>query len=302
MRPSVTRRIAGVVAMALAVPAGATGATAGVPQVVQLDLVDSTRPTQAAPGVPAASTRTLPTTVYLPPDGGSAPLILLAHGAAGAPEKFTELATYWADHGYVVAVPRFPLTNDAVPEVVIGDFSEQGRDVSFVVDEVLALSAEPGNELSGRIDPERIGLFGLSLGSLTVWSAVFDDPPGPAVDALIHTDGTTLATDDQIVTIGFPVLVAHSDVDPAFNYADVTARYDVLPVQKYLLTLHGAAHAAVAENTDTPADEAYQQATTAFWDRTLGGQPDAAFPAAIPGVTSFVEGGRPMPAVLPPTL
>lgn len=268
-----------------------TGAPSDV-AVVQLDLVDTSRPTAATPGVPGTTSRALPTTVYLPPGTAAAPLIVLAHGAAGAPEKFTELASYWADHGFVVAAPRFPLTNDEVPEPVIADFPEQGRDVRFVIDEVLARSAAAG-ELAGRVDPERIGLFGLSLGSLTVWSAVFDEPGETRVDALIQSDGTTLVTDDRIGDIRFPVFIAHSDTDPIFSYADLLARYDALPGAKYLLTLHGAAHAAVAENTDTPADDTYQQATTAFWDRTLGARPDAPFPPSLDGVTSFVEGPRP---------
>ena len=257
--------------------------------VVSLDLVDTSRPTAAAPGVPAAASRSLPTTVHVPPGTGAAPLIVLAHGAAGAPEKFTELASSWAAHGYVVAAPRFPLTNDGVPEPVIGDLPEQARDVRFVIDGVLAASAGTG-QLAGRVDPARIGLFGLSLGALTVWTTVTDDPTG--IDALIQSDGATLVPDDRLAGISLPVFVAHSDTDPIFPYADVLARYDALPGPKYLLTLHGAPHAAVAENTDTPADDAYQQATAAFWDRTLGGRPDAPFPPAVEGVTSFVEGDR----------
>ena len=64
--------------------------------IVQLDLVDPARPTAATASTPGSPSRPLPTTVYLPPGGGRAPLIVLAHGAGGAPEKFTELASYWA--------------------------------------------------------------------------------------------------------------------------------------------------------------------------------------------------------------
>lgn len=312
-RASTRRRRAAPVFVAVVVTASSCGtrapsdaapAATAVPvavTTVQLDLVDTTRPTAATDGVPAAPTRTLPTTVYLPPPGNSpAPLVVLAHGAAGAPEKFTELASYWAAHGYVVAVPRFPLTNDRVQTVVIGDFPEQARDVRFVIDEVLARAMALDGELAGRVDPAHIGLFGLSLGSLTVWSAALDPPGDRRVDALIQSDGSTLVAEERIGAVPFPVFVAHSDVDPIFPYADTVGRYDLLPDPKYLLTMHGAAHATVGEDTDTPADVAYQEATTAFWDRTLGDRPDAPFPAPIDGVTSFVEGSTP---VLPaPTL
>ena len=106
--------------------------------VVHLDLVDVSRPTAAGPGVPASPTRSLPTTVHLPAGDAPAPLIVLAHGAAGAPEKFGELAAAWADAGYVVAAPRFPLTNEDVQPPVLADLAEQSRDVRFVIDSLLA--------------------------------------------------------------------------------------------------------------------------------------------------------------------
>lgn len=293
-----------MVAIAVGAPTP-SGARARV-DVVQLELVDDGRPTSGTVGVPAAPTRTLPTTVYLPPITEAAPLIVLAHGAGGAPEKFTELASYWSARGYVVAVPRFPLTNDQVRRPVLAEFEEQGRDVRFVIDELVARGEATTGELAGRVDPVRIGLFGLSLGSLTVWSAVFDGAGELAIDAMIQSDGTTLITDERVGSIDFPVLVAHSDVDPIFAYPDVVARYEQLPGSKYLLTLHGAAHATVGENTVTPADATYRETTTVFWDRTLGARPDSPFPPLIPGVTSFSDGTDPAPAgsvaTLPATL
>ena len=98
------------------------------------------------------------------------------------------------------------------------------------------------------------------------------------------------------------MFVVHSDVDPVFAYADVLRSYDALAGPKYLLTLHGAVHATVGENTITPADELYRRATTAFWDRTLGGVAAAPFPADIAGVTTFVEGDRGLADPLPGTL
>ena len=47
----------------------------------------------------------------------------------------------------------------------VRDLAEQVIDVSFVIDEVLALDGVATSELSGRVDEDRIGLFGLSLGS-----------------------------------------------------------------------------------------------------------------------------------------
>ncbi|MCA1481092.1 alpha/beta fold hydrolase, partial [Bradyrhizobium sp. NBAIM08] len=98
--------------------------------------------------------------------------------------------------------------------------------------------------------------------------------------------------------ITFPVLVAHSDADGVFPYAEAVDAYDRLPGEKYLLTMHGAVHATVAENTPTTADAAYQATTIAFWDRTLRGRVGEPFPAPIEGVTSFVDGTLDLPGTL----
>ena len=132
-------------------------------------------------------------------------------------------------------------------------------------------------------------MYGLSLGSLTVWSAALDDG---RVDALIQSDGFTLA--ENLAAVGFPVMVVHSDRDPIFAYADAVARYDDLPGPKYLLTLHGAIHATVGEDTVTPADAIYREATTAFWDRTLGGVADRPLPDSLDGIATIVVGDRPV--------
>lgn len=288
-----------IVVVAASVASTVPPRSAGV-EVVRLDLVDRSRGTAAAAGAPASPSRRLPTTVYVPPGDGAAPLIVLAHGAGGSPAKFTELASFWARRGYVVAVPRFPLTNDELPAAVVGDFPEQGRDVRYVIAELRASSRAATGALAGRVDPDRLGLFGLSLGSLTVWSAVLDGADLD-VDALVQSDGTTLVPPGRLADVDFPVLVAHSDTDPIFPYPDVVAAYDALPGTTYLLTLHRAAHATVGEDADTPADAAYQAATAAFWDRTLGDAPAAPFPPPVAGITSFAEGDLPPPAALPGT-
>ena len=104
---------------------------------------------------------------------------------------------------------------------------------------------------------------------------------------------------DDIGAVPFPVFVAHSDVDPIFPYADVVAAYDELPDPKYLLTLHGAGHATVGEDTVTSADVIYRQATTAFWDRTLRGRRDGTVPRLARG-RGDARRGRP-PELLPGT-
>ena len=153
---------------------------AEITRVVDVQLVDETRATPAIGDFAGSETRELTTTVYLPPTTDPAPLIVLAHGFDGHPRKFTELALHWANAGYAVAVRASPspTTSSSRSRAAsffadrLADLPQQARDVSFVLDEVLALTTAGDSELAGRIDPERIGLYGLSLGSLTVWTTV----------------------------------------------------------------------------------------------------------------------------------
>jgi dienelactone hydrolase len=262
-------------------------------EVVALELVDSGRATPAIGGQTAESRRVLPTTVYLPPGDEAAPLILLAHGYNGHPRKFTDLARYWAAAGYAVAVPRFPVSSDEFPDLDpalfharVGDVGEQAGDVAFVIGAVRRAPA-----MRERVDADRLGLFGLSLGSLTVWSALTAQLPPGAVAALIQSDGAFPGDRRTLAALGVPVLIAHSDCDPIFPLAGCRAEYDALPAPKCLLVLHGAAHAAVGENTPTPADDAYRSTTAAFWDRHVRRSAAAGYPAncSIDGVTTFVD-------------
>lgn len=273
-----------------------------VVRVVDVALLDGLRPTPAIGDSPGSASRELTTTVYLPPTSDRAPLIVLAHGFNGHPRKFSELAQFWSNAGYVVAVPRFPVSNDVFVAAAGGDFfaerlgdlMEQARDVSFVIDELLAFDATADSVLANRVDSARIGLFGLSLGSLTVWTTLLGaDATETRVSALMQSDGGFPGATDRLTEVTFPVFMAQSDAERGpFDPAVIVPQYHAIPTEKYMLVLHGAAHATVAENTPTLADQAYRIATTVFWDRTLGGEHEASFPDAIriDGVTTFIEG------------
>jgi predicted dienelactone hydrolase len=284
----------------------ATAADESAVDVGIVPLVDISRPTPPIGDHPGAPVRDLQTVVWLPETHAPSPLIVLAHGYNGHPRKFSELAEHWAEAGYVVAVPRFPVTNDDFPErdaafdsARIGDLAAQADDVVFVIDALRAASADSTSAVAGRIDPDRLGLYGMSIGALTVWAASARDALAGEVDALVQSDGAHPGDAASLADAGFPVLIAHSDSDPIFPAEARLREFGELPTPKFLLVLHGAVHAAVAENTPTAADEPYRIATTVFWDRYVAGRTDEEFPPSIviDGVTSFVDGSsRPAPA------
>jgi predicted dienelactone hydrolase len=79
----------------------------------------------------------------------------------------TYVAEHMASHGYVVVSADFPLSNIKAPGGPnFLDVVHQPADVSFLIDRVLALD-ERERPFEGRIDPGRIGAFGVSLGGIT---------------------------------------------------------------------------------------------------------------------------------------
>jgi dienelactone hydrolase len=230
--------------------------------------VDASRPTVPATG-PSLPSRTLVTAIYRPNGRGPFPLIVFAHGLAGHPDKFTKLFSVWADAGFVVVAPAFPLTNDHTPNpnANAADVKNQPGDMSFVLTQVLALDHHRGTLLHGAINPRRIGAGGLSLGGITTYSLVYGaccrDNRFDAAEALDGLNGSN--TIDGHV----PLFIGHSDSDPLIPYATAQTTFNAATPPVWFLTLHGASHASQWEDTVTPYDHIAEQTTTDFWNATL---------------------------------
>lgn len=240
--------------------------------------IDDSRPTDDPGGEHSAATRTLETDVYVPDGDGPFPLIVHAHGFDGNAGKYTELLTAWAEAGFVVAAPTFPLTNDVGdPPGVFADYQNQPGDVAFVIDELLAASAGDHPELEGRIDEERIGVSGHSLGGVTVYGLVFNDCcRDERVDAAVALSAASLDFDDGSYAFeGTPLLVMLSTDDATVRYDDAVMGYDEAASPKTLVELEGDGHFEPYEDVESPHDEVVRATTTAFWEANLLDDPDA---------------------------
>ncbi len=236
--------------------------------------VDHSRPTDDPAHTRSAPTRTLVTDIYVPSGKGPYPLILHADGAGGDARKFTVLAGAWARHGYVVAVPTFPLTNDTSGgSVVIGDYVNQPADLHFVLDQVLRLAVTPNTALTGKIDPHHIGLSGLSLGGATAYGFGFNTCcHDPRITAVIIMSGIKLPFGDHPYVFDKPILIFHGTADPVIPYSTAGAAYASAAPPKYFVTLIGAGHAPQYEDTPDPHDAVVIAATLDFWNTYLKAQ------------------------------
>jgi dienelactone hydrolase len=260
-------------------------------------LVDDSRPTEAGSATPALPNRTLPTDIYLPePDGsagtGPLPFILFSHGLSGHPAKFTHLLTSWAQAGYVVAAPAFPITNVNVPgssDNWIG-VGNQPADVSFVITELLRRNDDPASPVHGRIDPNRIGAAGLSLGGATTYAVTFHERwHDDRIQAAEVLSGALIPVGpgDYHLDGHVPLLIIHSDNDTSLPYRLATEAYAQAAPPVWFVTLQGGGHSFPFEDWDTPFNPIAQKMTLDFWDATLAGDGSAlarfAADAVVPG-------------------
>jgi len=125
------------------------------------------------------------------PAPGRFPLLVFSYGNGGLRHQNVFQLDHLASHGYIVATPDH--TGNA-GVTVIGDkvfqYDRQGRsrsavdrpkDLSFVIDRLVAEGREAGSWLSGRIDDGAIGLLGHSFGGYAVTRAADDDARVKAV-------------------------------------------------------------------------------------------------------------------------
>ncbi|MBI3782808.1 MAG: alpha/beta fold hydrolase [Deltaproteobacteria bacterium] len=242
----------------------------------QRTYVDTSRQTPATTAYKGAATRTLRTRLWTPGTDERLPLLLMAHGFGGTPEKFDAFARSIAAAGYVVAAPAFPLTNEDAPgghEVGLRDFIHQPADLSFVLDQLLAANEVANDPLHDRIDPGAVSVLGHSLGgvttiALTRKNCCRDARIKATILAAAVADLVTAFGIDPIAT-GPPTLILHGTADKTIPYATAAPLYSAIAAPRYLVGLFGADHSEALESQLEPpitARAAAQQATAGFLD------------------------------------
>jgi predicted dienelactone hydrolase len=273
--------VACVLAVAAATHAAASTPSRGLPfHTRSLRFVDGSRTIRLADGrrVP----RLVETVVRYPVAGRPRrPLIVFGHGFALTPATYDRLLDAWAQAGYVVAAPVFPLESANAPGgPVRSDLVDEPRDVSFVITRLLALNARPHGVLAGRIDPSRIAVAGHSDGGVVALAVAYDRRfRDPRLRAAIVLSGAPLPGMGPFPVRGPPLLAIQGTADP-FNAPTTTASFFRLArPPKFLLWLLGATH-RTPYTVQGPQLDIVERATLAFLDHYLNGAPLATFERA----------------------
>ena len=249
--------------------------------VRSVSFVDTSRPTPAEPArdEDALPDRTLETILVQPTSGGLFPLVVFAHGLEGQGAQLLQHARTLARAGYLVALPTFPLTSGFGAGIT--DYVNQPADISFVIDSVLNLAADPDDPLADKVDAERIALAGHSLGSVSVHGAAYNSCCiDNRVDAAIMIAAFELpfpngTLDDRPA---IPLLVIHGQQDDVIPIAQAEAVYAAAAEPALLVRFPTGDHANMLFPQDAD-DEALVEITdetmTAFLDRYLRGDAEA---------------------------
>jgi predicted dienelactone hydrolase len=233
-------------------------------------------------GVPVAETPAFRDVALAP---GTYPLVPFSHGNNGIRVQSFFFAAHLASHGFIVATPDHH-GNTFIDELV-GIIDPQPAinrplDMSFLIDEFLALNAEAGNFFEGAVDPGRIALSGHSFGGYTTFAVAggafglgtFTDARVKAI--FPQAPSAALFLDDFFSTITIPTLIVGGSIDETTPFPTEQQRpFDNLPSGATvvgLAQLVDAGHFTFSDFCEVPRD------LLAF----LGGFEEACEPRHLP--------------------
>jgi predicted dienelactone hydrolase len=247
-----------------------TAAVAGVPRDVVSVL-----------GVPVVETRSFRDVAIAQ---GPFPLVLFSHGNDGIRFQSFFFASHLASHGYVVVCPDHhgntfvdALLGIVDPNVIVN----RPLDMSFLIDQFSAFTAQTGNTFDGAIDTTRIGASGHSFGGYTVFAIAGGTSPlgtftDPRVRAILPQAPAAPFPPEFFGTIAIPTLILGGSIDETTPFASQQlAPFQALPSGAAVVglgELTGAGHFTFSDFCEVQRD------LLAF----LGGFDEACQPRHLP--------------------
>lgn len=249
---------------------------------------------------PGPAQRTLPTTIWYPETTGARPLLVFSQGFWEPVPAYGALLSDWASAGFVVVAPTYPDTDlPPAPQTQTAalktsdseDIVHHPADLAFVVQTALADAQQAGNVLSGRVDPNEVGLVGQSDGAdVSLAAATNSSYFTPHVKAIASLSGAEIPTylggsyfTPKLPKV--PLLAVQSATDVINLPACSVQLYDAAPGPKWYLQLRGITHLH-AYTTPGAYQTTIAEVTTRFFDTELAHEP-----AAMASVASVANTG-----------
>jgi predicted dienelactone hydrolase len=178
----------------------------------------ATDPTPAADAAPADN-------------GGPFPVVIFSHGSGGQPNFYKYVTEHLASWGFIVAAPPHPgnTSADCFPcsgASITASARERPTDVTFVLDQVLALKDDPSQPLGKVIDPAHTAVAGHSFGG---WTSVFAAPGSKFNAVIAMAPGLPETLLGRAPNITAPILILGGDKDELVPPGSVRKLFDALP-------------------------------------------------------------------------
>ncbi len=207
----------------------------------------------------------------------SYPVVLFSHGLGALPESYTAQLAELASHGYIVvginhtgvsgvnalsdgrvvpfASSFVPANLQDFPTALAQIVGITAADTSFVLNQLTALNAsDPKGLFAGRMDLNRVGMFGQSLGGVTTTAAMELDP---RLQAGISLDGPILSSTLTQTPIAKPFMLinagqTYSDTPVGQTVGQLEQRqavYQKLTSAGYNVTIAGTEHSDFSDRS-----------------------------------------------------
>jgi predicted dienelactone hydrolase len=260
----------------------------------------------------AARDRDVPAKIYFPKSGAQLPIIIFSHGLGGSREGYEYLGRHWAGCGYVSVHLQHRGSDDGVwkdagpadrmrgmreAAANLQNIANRPKDVSFAIDQMLAINTASASPLKGRLDVKHIGIAGHSFGGYTTMAvagqffplANFADPRVTCAIQMSAPVARPAQRDAAYLKITMPVFHMTGTRDDS-PIGDTKAAERRIPYDKMsaaetcLLILKDGDHMVFSgrERADEAAsrqDDAFHRlicaGSTAFWDAWLRGDASA---------------------------
>jgi predicted dienelactone hydrolase len=164
---------------------------------------------------------------------GSFPLVLFSHGNGGIRFQSIFLAAHLASHGYIVASPDHhgnTFLDIGAGDIDVASVVNRPLDMRFLLDELLARNATPGDFLAGAVDASRIGMSGHSFGGYTTLALAAGANFDARIGAFMPLAPASPFDAAFLGSITKPILIQGGSIDTTTPFASQQeAPFELLP-------------------------------------------------------------------------